>query len=229
MPETIFEIASSNVFESSFFRGCAALMCGKALPFRQANPNFTRLRLELKMTRISKDNPFYYLTSVANNRLPVFRTDKLKELTANALNEAGKSAEILIFAYVIMPDHYHLITDGKRKPSEVLRYTNGIAARRVINYLKENNFTNSLEKLRQETKKREYKYSLWEHHPNAFLLTNEATLMQKVNYIHQNPVRAGLVDKAEDYLYSSVRIWHREPLENEPLAADIDKITWREA
>ena len=131
--------------------------------------------------RISKDNPFYYLTSVANNRLPVFRTDKIKEIVANALDEARKSGGILIFAYVLMLDHYHLITDGSRKPSEVLRYTNGITARRTIDYLKENNFTSSLEKLKQETKKREYKYSLWEHHPNAFSLNNEATFMQKVN------------------------------------------------
>lgn len=181
------------------------------------------------MIRISKDNPCYYLTSVTNNRLPVFRTEKLKEITAKALNEARNSAEILIFGYVIMPDHYHLITDGKRKPSEVLRFTNGITARRVIDYLKENNFMISLEKLRQETKKREYKYSLWEHHPNAFLLTSETTFMQKINYIHQNPVRAGLAVKAEDYLFSSARIWHKRPLENESLAVDIDKIKWREA
>ncbi len=93
--------------------------------------------------RISKDNPFYYLTSVANKRLPVFRTDKIKEIVANALDEARKSGGILIFAYVLMLDHYHLITDGSRKPSEVLRYTNGITARRTIYYLKENNFTSS--------------------------------------------------------------------------------------
>ena len=179
--------------------------------------------------RISKDNPFYYLTSITNNRLPVFRTDKFKEITANALNEAIKSADILIFAYVIMPDHYHIITDSNRNPSEVLRYLNGITARRIINYLKENNLTSSLDKLKQETKKREYKYSLWEHHPNAFSLNTEATLMQKVNYIHQNPVRGGLAETAEDYLYSSTRIWRGRSLENEPLEVDADKIEWREA
>ncbi len=179
--------------------------------------------------RISKDNPFYYLTSVTNNRLPVFRTDKLKEITANALNEAIKSADILIFAYVIMPDHYHIITDSLRKPSEVLRYLIGITARRIINHLKENNLMSSLEKLKQETKKREYKYSLWEHHPNVFSINNEATLMQKVNYIHQNPVRGGLAETAEDYLYSSARIWRKCELKNERLIVDIDKIEWRES
>jgi hypothetical protein len=99
----------------------------------------------------------------------------------------------------------------------------------VIGYLKENNYTTSLDKLKQETKKRNYKHSLWEHHPNVFSINNEKTFMQKVHYIHQNPVRANLVENAEDYLYSSVRIWHRNRLENEPLEMDVDKIESREA
>ena len=176
---------------------------------------------------ISRDNPAYYLTSVAHNRLPVFQTDKLKTITCNALDEARKSAKILIFAYVIMPDHVHLITDSSRKISEVLRYTNGITARRVIGYLKEQNLAGSLAKLRHEERPNQYKYSLWEHHPNAMSLTSEATFMQKVNYIHQNPVRAGLVERAEDYLFSSTRIWRRTPLDSEPLAVDIKEISWR--
>jgi hypothetical protein len=48
--------------------------------------------------------------------------------------------------------------------------------------------------------------------------------MQKVNYVHQNPVRAGLVSSAEDYRWSSVRIWQRRPLEDEPLLLDLDQI-----
>jgi REP element-mobilizing transposase RayT len=127
-----------------------------------------------------------------------------------------------------MPDHVHLVTDGSRKISEVLRYLNGITARRVIDYLKENGFTGSLAKLRQADKSRGYKYSLWEHHQNAMPLTGETTFMQRVNYIHQNPVRAGLVERAEDYLFSSARTWRRMPLENEPLSVDTDKIEWRQ-
>lgn len=177
--------------------------------------------------KISRDNPCYYLTSVAKDRLPVSQTDKIKEIVCNAFDEARKSAALLIFAFVIMPDHVHIITDGSRKPSDVLRFLNGISARRVIGYLKEKGFQSSLDKLRQEVKKREYKHSLWEHHSDAFLLTSEAMFMQKVNYIHQNPVRAGLVERTEDYLYSSARIWRRCPLENEPLKIDVNQIEWR--
>jgi hypothetical protein len=56
---------------------------------------------------------------------------------------------------------------------------------------------------------------------------SEDMLMQKVNYIHQNPVRAGLVERAEDYRWSSARIWKRCALEDEPLLVDIDRINWR--
>ncbi len=51
--------------------------------------------------------------------------------------------------------------------------------------------------------------------------------MQRIHYPHQNPVRLGLVQRAEEYKYSSVRIWNRTPLEDEPLMVDIDKIKWR--
>lgn len=128
-----------------------------------------------------------------------------------------------------MPDHFHIITDSKLKPSEILRYLNGVTARRVIDYLKENNFTLSLDKLKQSEKKRGYKYSLWEHHSDTFTITSESMFMQKVNYIHLNPIRAELVENIDDYLYSSVRIWKRKPIENEPLEMDIGKIKWREA
>lgn len=51
--------------------------------------------------------------------------------------------------------------------------------------------------------------------------------MQKVNYIHNNPVKEGLVDRPEDYQYSSARIWKGDPLEKEPLYMDIKEIQWR--
>ena len=181
------------------------------------------------MFYISKDNPCYYFTSVTNNRLPVFRTDKLKEIACKAITEARKSSEIFIFAYVIMPDHFHIITDSKLKPSNILRYLNGITARRVIDHLKENEYITSLDKLKQFEKKRGYKYSLWEHHSDTFTITSESMFMQKVNYIHLNPIRAELSKNIDDYLYSSSRIWKRKSIENEPLEMNIEQIKWREA
>ena len=179
------------------------------------------------MHTISRDTPALYLTAVAKDRLPVFRTDTIKTITSNALDEARNSGGFSIYAYVIMLDHLHLISDAFLKPSKILRYINGIISRRVIDHLKEHGHNSSLQKLRHETKEREYRYSLWDHHNNVFSITSEDMLMQKVQYIHQNPVRAGLVERAEDYRWSSVHWWKGCPLENEPLKVDIDRIAWR--
>lgn len=181
------------------------------------------------MVEISRDIPCLYITTVAHQRLPVFQSEKLKTIAVGAMDEARTSGKFLVFAYVIMPDHFHLITDGSQKPSKVLQYVNGIASRRVIGYLKENGFESSLKKLRHETGPRRYKHSLVEHHSNVFLITNEATFMQKVNYMHQNPVRAKIVERAADYLWSSYRIWQRLPSPNEPLKVDLDQIRWRQS
>ena len=126
-----------------------------------------------------------------------------------------------------MPDHLHAITDAELKPSKILQYINGIISRRVIDHLKEHSHNASLQKLRHETKERGYLYSLWDHNSNVFSITSEAMFMEKVNYIHENPVRAGIVEKAEDYVWSSVRWWECSTLENEPLGVDIDRIAWR--
>jgi REP element-mobilizing transposase RayT len=54
---------------------------------------------------ISRDAPCYYLTSVAKDRLPVFRSDAIKGVTCAALDEARCSGKFALYAYVIMPDH----------------------------------------------------------------------------------------------------------------------------
>jgi REP element-mobilizing transposase RayT len=179
------------------------------------------------MNYISPNSPAYYLTSVTKDRLPVFRLDAMKSVACAALNEARVSGHFLILAYVIMPDHLHIISDGEQKAAVVLRFMNGLVSRRIIDFLKHEHHHASLEKLRHESYRRGHEYSLWDHRPNVRLLTSESMFMQRVHYTHQNPVRLGLVDRADDYLYSSIGIWNRVPWENEPLMVDIGKIKWR--
>ncbi|HEX3146217.1 MAG TPA: transposase [Pyrinomonadaceae bacterium] len=176
---------------------------------------------------ISKDNPCLFITAVAKDRLPVFRTDAIKTITCNAIGEARISCGFLLFGYVIMPDHIHLITDCPRKPSTVLQFIKGITSRRVLGYLKEMNYQTSLRKLEHVDWKRNHRYSLWQHNSDVFSIVSESTFMEKVNYIHQNPVRAKLAGRAGDYLWSSDRSWQKCPGEDEPLSVDMDKIVWR--
>ena len=126
-----------------------------------------------------------------------------------------------------MADHLHLITDNSRSIAKTLRFTNGITAKRVIDYLKENNFESSLAKLRIQLRDRKHKHSVFQHHPNAFEIYGEDTMMQKVNYVHMKPVRVGLIEHPDEYLFSSARLWNGKALENEPLLTDHKQIKWR--
>src|SRR5262249_57000764 len=87
-----------------------------------------------------------------------------------------------VFAYVIMPDHTHLLTDQPDKPSNLLRYIKGTVAHRIIEYLKDKNYHASLEKLRHEEWKRNHRYSLWRQEKNVFSVISEAVFMQICSY-----------------------------------------------
>lgn len=93
---------------------------------------------------ISQDSPALFITIVTKDRLSVFRTDQMKQVLCSAINEARVSGRFLLFAYVIMIDHLHLLTSRPSTTSDVLRVLKGISAWRVINYLKENGHAASL-------------------------------------------------------------------------------------
>jgi len=131
----------------------------------------------------------------------------MRDLLCSAIDEARRSAGFLIFAYVIMLDHMHLLTSRPSTTSDLLRVVKGITARRIIDYLKASGYETSLAKLRHQQRDRKHKYSLWQPERNVLPIFSEGMLMEKVNYIHANPVRAGLVEEATDYRWSSARIW----------------------
>ncbi len=184
------------------------------------------MMLSVRLT-ISKDDPCLFITAVGKDRLPIFRTEAIKSITCGAIDEARTSCGFLLFAYVIMPDHFHVVTDRPREPSTVLQFIKGIVSRRVLGYLKEMKHEASLKKLEHDNWKRNHRYSLWQHDSDVFSIVSESTFIQKVNYVHQNPVRAALAERAEDYRWSSARFWKNCPSEDEPLKVDIDKIVWR--
>ena len=199
-----------------------SLTCQGSISLRRSSTATVRMK-----PTISIDHPCLYITAVGKDRLPVFRTDAIKSVTCAAIDEARTSCAFLLFAYVLMPDHVHLLTDRPREPSRVLQFIKGIVSRRVLGFLKENKYETSLRKLQHYNWKRSHRYSLWQHDSDVFSVTSESMFMQKVNYIHLNPVRAGLVERAIDYRWSSARFWNKCTTEDEPLHVDIDKIVWR--
>lgn len=176
---------------------------------------------------ISQDSPVLYITIVTKNRLPVFRTDRMCELLCQSLGEARKSGGFLLFAYVIMVDHLHLLASRRSTTADVLRVLKGITAHRIIDYLKTHGHDSSLRKLQHGEQKRKHRYSLWQTEKNVLPVFSERMFLEKLNYIHRNPVRAGLAECIDDYHWSSARIWGGKPLPDEPLLMDKDLIHWR--
>jgi REP element-mobilizing transposase RayT len=145
----------------------------------------------------------------------------------DAYDEARKNHGILILAYVVMLDHTHMLVHSDKDMSGTLRLLNGVSARRIIQYLKEHNYEESLCKLRGEVRDRNHKHSVWHHHTDSLEIVGEDTFRQKVKYIHQNPVRAGFVEKAQEYRFSSARQWNYVASDDEPLVTDHLQIDWR--
>ena len=133
------------------------------------------------MHTISRDSPCYYLTSVANNRLPVFQSDELKLITCQALNDARRSGGFAIYAYVIMPDHLHLlITPTMVTLERSMQLIKGGFSHRLGSTL-----------------------PVWQRGFTDHRIRDTADFLTRLQYIHRNPVEARLCEQAEAYAFSS--------------------------
>src|SRR4051812_17092321 len=90
------------------------LPSGKAVLFRVVSYNVRRL-CRLLMFQISRATPAYYFTAVAHHRLPIFQSDRVKQVVCDAYAEARENHGLLILAYVIMPDHVHTLVRSERE------------------------------------------------------------------------------------------------------------------
>ena len=105
--------------------------------------------------QLSRDSQALFITIVTHHRLPVFRTDAMKAVLCGAIDEARKSAGFLLFAYVIMVDHLHLLTGRPTTTSDVLRVLKRLTARIVIDHVKAKNYSSSLTQIATSTTKAE--------------------------------------------------------------------------
>lgn len=106
----------------------------KGSPFRKAAvqvlylPPRLRLGASAAMATINKDTPCLFITTVTRNRLPVFRIDTPERRGLRVTGRARRSAGFALFAYVIMPEHLHVLADGILQASETLRLAQAAVA-----------------------------------------------------------------------------------------------------
>lgn len=105
---------------------------------------------------------------------------------------------------VIMPDHVHLILSSTKSLSEVIRNLKSYTARELIDTLKtdKRKWVLNLSKYYKKRSKLQSEYQIWQEGSHPEMIISEKMLKQKVDYVHFNPVKAGLVSVPEDWIYS---------------------------
>ena len=109
-----------------------------------------------------------------------------------------------IFAWCIMSNHVHLVIRAKESFNlrDILRDYKKYTSKAVINAIKTN-----IQESRKDWLLKQFEsvdgYRFWRSDNKPIELWSNAVIDQKIDYIHQNPVKEGLVFKAEDYMYSS--------------------------
>jgi REP element-mobilizing transposase RayT len=141
----------------------------------------------------------------------VFKEEKYFTIILDSLKYCIEHKGLLLLGFLIMPSHVHLMNSHEEgiTLSEIMRdfkhYTSSKIAEMMV---KDNNhlFLHIFKKATENrSKKQDYKVWQDEYHPIA--ITSEKWLLQKMEYMHNNPIRKGFVDKPEHRRYSSARNW----------------------
>ncbi|MFT6987557.1 MAG: putative transposase [Psychromonas sp.] len=116
-----------------------------------------------------------------------------------------------VYAYVILENHLHLIMQSAQLNKDIARFKS-FTARQLIAYLEQHNVRTILEQLAfyKKVHKTDRQYQFWQEGVHPELIQSEAMMLQKIEYIHHNPVKRGYVDKAVHWRYSSARDYHGE-------------------
>ncbi len=154
----------------------------------------------------------YFITLTITKWIEVFKDNHQKRMVIESLRYCQDNKGLVIYSYCIMSNHIHLIckADGEMGLSYILRDLMRFTAGKILRYVASLPKKRSSEILNAfilaaRNLKTKQKYKIWQRGYMAIEISSNNFLDQKIEYIHQNPVRAGLVNKAEDYLFSSAR------------------------
>ena len=154
-------------------------------------------------------HPFFISPTIAG-WINLFTRKKFCFIIMDSLQYCVKQKGLLLHEYVIMPSHLHLIIQNEEKNlPAIIRDFKAHTARQILKSLhNERNESRSEWILRlfryyAKYQKQNTKYMVWQKTNRALELDNENIYNQKKEYIHQNPVKAGYVFRAEDWVHSS--------------------------
>lgn len=139
-----------------------------------------------KIKRHFEDGYPYLITTVTHKREPIFSVERNCKIFLVALEFFKLTLDYKIFAYCLMPDHLHIILQpaGKYDLSYIMRMIKG-------------NFARKFNLMHGKQGK------VWQERFYDTGIRSIDMLLQKIEYIHNNPVRAGIVSRPDQYPFSS--------------------------
>ncbi len=148
----------------------------------------------------------YFLTCTVVNWLPAFINPSIVQIILDSLCFLQKEQRLTLYAYVIMENHLHLMASADTLEKEIANFKS-YTAKETIDLLKATGQRALLRQLMQHKRehKRDRRYQFWQEGSHPKLIQGEAMLRQKLDYIHDNPVRRGYVDAPEHWRFSSAR------------------------
>ena len=154
------------------------------------------------------DHYAQFITITNLNWLLILQNNHHKQIILEALKNRVTKGQVTIYAFVIMPNHMHIIWqvhDGIIR-EDFQRYFLRFTARSILQFMRMNE--DPLRNLLKVTAP-DRKYQVWERNSLSIVIYSEKVLIQKMNYLHNNPIQAkwNLADFPENYLYSSSRFY----------------------
>ena len=164
--------------------------------------------------KITDPKGIYFVTLTVRGWIDLFTRGACRRIVLDSLMYCQSHKGLILYGYVIMSNHLHLLARGNlpsKGPDTIIRDFKRHTASRVKEWLErtdeEHRKVWMLPLLYRMTGPDETvgAFGIWQPGVNPVLCHSPKFLHQKLNYIHQNPVRAGIVDKPEDFVCSSAR------------------------
>jgi REP element-mobilizing transposase RayT len=161
--------------------------------------------------QIKDQHALHYVTLQVVYWVDLFTRKTYRDIIIDSLHYCQQEKGLELYAYVIMSNHIHLVVRSETNDlSDILRDFKKFTSKKIIDTIEEitESRKNWMLRLFMHAAKRQNKkgtYQVWTHENHAIELYSNEVIQEKVDYIHLNPVRSGIVSKPEEYLYSSAR------------------------
>jgi len=162
----------------------------------------------MKWKNVDIGPAYYYITGTFTQWLPLFDRPDVRELVSTEIIRALAECNATIAAFVIMPDHIHLLVWLPKggllhKFNKLWRGRSG----RKIPKLLSTQADAEIIAILQSHANGGCRYAVWKEQARALPIWEPAKLSAKINYTHRNPLRRGLVINPEDWPFSSFRFY----------------------